>query len=90
MTATINLFKSPSTLAAQAGFGQFQGFGETQFTSPTETLLRTLQSQTGTVVTVVGLDWASFDPDVSLFGTLDPAVCLPGDQRDEETSTPGC
>ena len=36
------------------------------------------------------IDWGSFDPEVSLFGTLEPSVCLPGDQRDEETSTPDC
>jgi len=34
-------------------------------------------------------DWASCDPNVSLFGKLDPSVCLPGDQRDEEPGAPG-
>jgi hypothetical protein len=39
---------------------------------------------------VVGLDWGSFDPNISLFGTLDPSVCLPSDQRDEESGPAGC
>jgi hypothetical protein len=32
---------------------------------------------------VLYIDWASYNPNVSLFGTLNPAVCLPADQRDE-------
>jgi len=55
-----------------------------------EALVRSIQNQTATVQSVLGLDWASFDPNVSLFGTLDPSVCLPGDQRDEEQASPGC
>ena len=39
-----------------------------------------LQDQTATVRTVVGLGWASFDRNVSLFGKLDSSACLPGDQ----------
>ncbi|MGH8261057.1 MAG: hypothetical protein ACREUG_15355, partial [Steroidobacteraceae bacterium] len=35
---------------------------------------------------VLYIDWASYNPNVSLFGTLNPAVCLPGDQRDEDAS----
>ncbi len=52
--------------------------------------MRSIQNQTATVQSVLGLDWASFDPNVSLFGTLDPSVCLPGDQRDEEQGGAGC
>ncbi|MEJ0035888.1 MAG: hypothetical protein WDO68_07380 [Gammaproteobacteria bacterium] len=84
------MFGAPSALALQAGFGQFQSISDTQFTSPAEALVRSIQNQTATVQSVLGLDWASFDPNVSLFGTLDPSVCLPGDQRDEEQSSSGC
>jgi filamentous hemagglutinin family protein len=87
---TLSLFNSPSTSSTQAGFGQFLGISDSQFTSPAEALVRAIQNQTSAVQTVVGLDWASFDPNVSLFGTLDPAVCLPGDQRDEEKGEAGC
>jgi len=87
--STLSTFISPNLLAVGDGFGQFQGIGETQFTSQAELLVRSIQNQTATVQTVVGLDWASFDPNVSLFGKLDPSVCLPGDQRDEEAGAPG-
>ena len=90
VTTTLSQFGSGNTLAALAGFNQFLGFGEIQFTSPAEALVRSLQSQTGTVQAGLDIDWGSFDPDVSLFGTLEPSVCLPGDQRDEEDSTPNC
>ncbi len=30
---------------------------------------------------LVYIDWASYNPNVTLFGTLNPAVCLPADQR---------
>jgi hypothetical protein len=30
---------------------------------------------------LVYVDWASYNPNVTLFGTLNPAVCLPADQR---------
>ena len=90
VTSTLSLFAAPSALALQAGFGQFQSLSDTQFTSPAEALVRSIQNQTATVQSVLGLDWASFDPNVSLFGTLDPSVCLPGDQRDEEESATGC
>ena len=90
VSTTIDFFAAPNLSAAMAGFGQFQGLGEQQFTSPAEALLRTLQNQTGMVETGLDVDWASFDQDVSLFGILEPAVCLPSDQRDEETSTPDC
>ena len=89
-SATITLFTAPSVLASTAGFDQFTGFGETQFTSALESLIKTIQNQTGTVQGVLNIDWGSFDPNVSLFGTLEPAVCLPGDQRDEENAKPGC
>jgi filamentous hemagglutinin family protein len=40
---------------------------------------------------VLYIDWASYNPNVSLFGTLNPAVCLPADQRDESMgSGSGC
>jgi len=40
---------------------------------------------------VLVIDWASYNPNVSLFGTLNPAVCLPADQRDEGVgSGSGC
>ncbi len=90
VTSTLTTFSAPNTLAGLAGFGQFQGLSDTLFTSPAETLVRSIQNQTATVQSVLGLDWKSFDPNVSLFGTLDPSVCLPGDQRDEEKGTPGC
>jgi filamentous hemagglutinin family protein len=90
VSTTLTFFGLHSPLASRAGFNQFQGIGETQFTSPAEALVRTLQSQTGTVQAGLDIDWVSFDPEVSLFGTLEPSVCLPGDQRDEEISTPEC
>jgi hypothetical protein len=89
VTSTLAEFVSPSALALEDGFGQFQGLGESQFTSQAELLVHSIQNQTATVQSVVGLDWSSFDPNVSLFGKLDPSVCLPGDQRDEEEGTPG-
>jgi hypothetical protein len=82
--STLGLFAAPNGLAVDAGFGQFQGLGESQFTSQAELLVHSIQNQTATVQTVLGLDWNSFNPNVSLFGKLDPSVCLPGDQRDEE------
>lgn len=88
--STLSLFASPDPRATTAGFGQFQSLSESQFTSPAETLVRTIQNQTATVQSVQGLDWASYDPNVSLFGTLDPAVCMPADQRDEEAGGGGC
>ncbi|MGH8217747.1 MAG: filamentous hemagglutinin N-terminal domain-containing protein [Steroidobacteraceae bacterium] len=36
---------------------------------------------------VLFIDWASYNPNVSLFGTLNPAVCLPGDQREDDTGS---
>jgi filamentous hemagglutinin family protein len=40
---------------------------------------------------VLYIDWSSYNPNVSLFGTLNPAVCLPADQREEGTgSGSGC
>jgi hypothetical protein len=84
--STVSLFLSPSLPAIEDGFGQFQGLGETSFTSQAQILVRSIQNQTAIVQSVVGLDWASFDPNVSLFGKLDPSVCLPSDQRDEETA----
>jgi hypothetical protein len=35
------------------------------------------------VVNRVNIDWAAFDPNVTLFGTLDPPMRLPADQIDE-------
>jgi hypothetical protein len=90
VTTTLSLFSVPDLLATSAGFGQFQSLSETPFTSAAESLVRTVQNQTNTVQSVLGLDWGSFDTNVSLFGTLDPAVCLPSDQRDEEQGSGGC
>ena len=90
VSTTLSLYGAPNPLALLAGFGQFTGLSDTQFTSPAEALVRSIQNQTATVQTVLGLDWASFDPNISLFGTLDPSVCLPGDQRDEEQGASGC
>ncbi len=39
---------------------------------------------------VLYIDWSSFDPNVSLFGTVNPAVCLPKDQREEDSGQGGC
>ncbi len=72
-----------------AGFGQFQDGADTLFTSASEALVRTIQNRTNTVQTMLGLDSAWFDPNVRLFGTLDPAVCLRPDQRDEEADDKG-
>lgn len=41
------------------------------------------QALSSGVVSRVNIDWAAFDPNVSLFGTLDPATKLPDDQVDE-------
>ena len=91
VTTTLTLFGAPSLLALEAGFGQFQGLDNgTLYTSSAESLVRSIQNQTTVVQNVVGLDWSSFDPNVSLFGTLDPPVCMPPDQRDEEQGKAGC
>jgi len=91
VVTTLSQFGAPSLLALEAPFGQFQGLDNgTLYTSPAELLVRSIQNQTTVVQNVVGLDWGSFDPNVSLFGTLDPPVCLPPDQRDEEKGKPGC
>ena len=39
---------------------------------------------------VLYIDWASFNPNVSLFGTVNPPVCLPRDQREEDNGKSGC
>lgn len=40
---------------------------------------------------VLYIDWGSYNPNVNLFGTLNPAVCLPADQREEGVgSGSGC
>jgi hypothetical protein len=91
VTTTLSLFGAPNPDATRAGFGQFQSVvSDSPFTSAAEGLVRTVQSQTNTVQSVLGLDWASFDANVSLFGTLEPAVCMPSDQRDEEEGGAGC
>jgi hypothetical protein len=87
---TLSLFGAPSALAVDAGYAQFQGLSDTLYTSQAESLVHSIQNQTAVVQTVLGLDWGSFDPSVSLFGTLDPSVCLPSDQRDEEAGAAGC
>jgi len=90
VTTTLSIFSAPDVRATLAGFSQFQSVSDTPFTSAAEALVRTVQNQTTTVQSVLGLDWASFDTNVSLFGTLEPAVCLPADQRDEEEGSAGC
>ena len=45
------------------------------------------QALSSGVITRVNVDWAAFDPNVSLFGTLDPSLRLPADQIDEEIPT---
>ncbi|MHB8815155.1 MAG: hypothetical protein ACYDAE_18035 [Steroidobacteraceae bacterium] len=55
--------------------------------------LNTLLSSasTGLDRSVLYIDWSSYNPNVSLFGTLNPAVCLPADQREEGVgSGSGC
>jgi filamentous hemagglutinin family protein len=39
---------------------------------------------------VLYIDWSSFDPNVSLFGTVNPGICLPSDQREEDSGGSGC
>ncbi|MGH8295533.1 MAG: beta strand repeat-containing protein, partial [Steroidobacteraceae bacterium] len=40
---------------------------------------------------VLYIDWGSYNPNVSLFGTLNPAVCLPVGQREDGVgSASGC
>jgi hypothetical protein len=90
VVTTLSLYAAPSELAVEAGFGQFQGLSDSLYTSPAESLVHSIQSQTTVLQNVVGLDWGSFDPNISLFGTLDPSVCLPSDQRDEESGPAGC
>jgi hypothetical protein len=41
------------------------------------------QALSSGVISRVNIDWAAFDPNVSLFGTLDPSIRLPADQIDE-------
>ena len=36
------------------------------------------------------VDWSSFDPNQSLFGTVNPPVCLPSDQREEDNAQATC
>ena len=90
VVTTLSLYAAPSNLAVEAGFGQFQGLSDSLYTSPAESLVHSIQNQTTVLQNVVGLDWGSFDPNISLFGTLDPSVCLPSDQRDEEAGLAGC
>ena len=90
VVTTLSLYAAPSDLAVEAGYGQFQGLSDSLYTSPAESLVHSIQNQTTVLQNVVGLDWGSFNPNISLFGTLDPSVCLPSDQRDEESGPPGC
>lgn len=90
VNTTLSQFVSPDPRATSAGYAQYQSVSDSPFTSAAESLVRTVQNQTVTVQSVLGLDWASFDANVSLFGTLEPAVCLPADQRDEEEGGAGC
>lgn len=53
----------------------------------TDSLSAAKQALSSGVISRVNIDWAAFDPNVSLFGTLDPALRLPADQVDEEVPT---
>ena len=44
-------------------------------------------ASTGLGKSVLYIDWGSYNPNVSLFGTLNPAVCLPADQREDDTTS---
>ncbi|HEX5420710.1 MAG TPA: hypothetical protein VFY39_11985 [Gammaproteobacteria bacterium] len=48
-----------------------------------DSLSAATQALASGVVNRVNIDWAAFDPNVSLFGTLDPPLRLPDDQLDE-------
>jgi hypothetical protein len=50
----------------------------------TDSLSAAKQALSSGVINRINIDWAAFDPNVSLFGTLDPALRLPSDQLDEE------
>jgi filamentous hemagglutinin family protein len=52
----------------------------------TDSLSAAKQALSSGVINRVNIDWAAFDPNVSLFGTLDPALRLPSDQLDEEAA----
>ncbi|MFC4313211.1 filamentous hemagglutinin N-terminal domain-containing protein [Steroidobacter flavus] len=80
--SALGTFASPNTLAAHAGFGQFQGL--TTLTTDAETQLRTLQGQASRVVTTVGFDFESLDQEAQLFQTMSPAMCLPLELRDQQ------
>jgi hypothetical protein len=49
----------------------------------TDSLGAATQALASGVVDRVNIDWAAFDPNVTLFGTLDPPMRLPADQVDE-------
>jgi len=49
----------------------------------TDSLSAAKQALSSGVISRSNIDWAAFDPNVSLFGTLDPSVRLPADQIDE-------
>src|SRR5690606_37723782 len=49
----------------------------------TDSLGAAKQALSSGVIARVNIDWAAFDPEVSLFGTLDSALRLPSDQIDE-------
>ncbi|HEY4366770.1 MAG TPA: filamentous hemagglutinin N-terminal domain-containing protein [Steroidobacteraceae bacterium] len=49
----------------------------------TDSLGAAKQALSSGVISRVNIDWAAFDPNVSLFGTLDPALKLPSDQVDD-------
>ncbi len=48
-----------------------------------DSLAAAKQALSSGVIARVNVDWAAFDPNVSLFGTLDPSLRLPADQVDE-------
>lgn len=90
VTTTVSWFNAPDELAANAGFGQFEGFDTTSSGSGTELQLRTLQGQASRVVTTVGFDFGLPDPEVQLFETSYPAVCMPMELRTAQSTDKGC
>ncbi|MGH8179282.1 MAG: filamentous hemagglutinin N-terminal domain-containing protein [Steroidobacter sp.] len=48
-----------------------------------DSLRAATQALSSGVTTRVNVDWGAFDPNVSLFGILDPALRLPADQIDD-------
>jgi hypothetical protein len=68
--------------------GALQTSGQNRFTSTgADAVLTGSEASSTQGEGTLYIDWASFDPNVSLFGTVNPPICLPSDQADEETET---